>query len=165
MPGRAQKFLLMLMTVTVTVGFWAIASAGDAYACPHHDMAQASIKSVPAEQTPAPQSSNSTISDDVLTITQATKPMRHMSCPGRMGGFGSTVLCCHHVEVFPAIESRQTSISAISPDWQAKPAVSIAALAQIIQPAVRSSDPPTPSLDAHPPALSNILAQTRRLRL
>lgn len=165
MLGRARKYLLMLMTVAVTFGFWAIASTGDAQACPHHGMAQASSKSVPAAQTPVPKSSNSTISDDVSTITQATKPMRHMSCPGRMGGFGSTVLCCHHVEVFPAVETRETSISAISASWKAKPTVSIVALAQIIQPGVSSSDPPTPSIDAHPPTLSSVLAQTRRLRL
>lgn len=165
MLGRARKFLFMLMTVAVTFSFWAIASTRDAHACPHHEMAQASSESGPVAQTAAPQSNNSTISDDVLTITQATKPMRLMSCPGRKGGFGSTVLCCHHVEVFPAIESRQTSISAISLGWKAKPDVSIAALALIIQPAVTSSDPPTPSIDAHPPTLSSILAQTQRLRL
>ncbi len=165
MLACAQKFLLMLMTVAVTVGFWAVASTHDAQACPHHDMAQASSKSGPATQTPPAQSNNPTIPPDLSTVTQATKPKQLMSCPGRMSGFGSTVLCCHHVEVFPAIESRETSVSAISLGWKAKPAVSIAALAQIIQPGVSLSDSPTPSLDAHPPALSNILAQTRRLRL
>ncbi len=165
MLGRAKKFLLMLMAVTVTLGFWATTSTRDAHACPHHDMAQASSKSAPTPQAPAPQSKSPTTSNALSTMTQATKPMRHMSCPGRMGGFGSTVLCCHHVEVFPGIQTRETSISTVSLGWKAKPSISIVALEQIIQPGVSSSDPPTPGIDARPPSLSNILAQTRRLRL
>lgn len=165
MPVRAQKFLIMLMTAIVTLGFWAVASTGDAQACPRHVMAQTSNMFDQAEQTPPPQSDSLATTADATTTKLATKRVRLMGCPGRNGGLGSGVLCCHHIEVSPAIETRETSVSTISLGWQAKPAVSIAALAQTVEPAASSSDHAPPWIGDIPANRSDILAQTRRLRL
>lgn len=165
MPVRAQNFLILLMAAIVTLGFWTVASTGDAQACPRHVMAQTTSAFDQAEQTPPPQSDSLAIVADATTTKPATKRVRHMGCPGRNGGLGSGVLCCHHVEVSPAIETRETAISTIRLGWQAKPAISIAALAPTVEPAASSSDHAPPWIGDNPTTRSDILAQTRRLRL